>query len=240
MAEPTIDILYVAWNRMEFTTHTFEWLLAHTDWRRVRKLIVYDDGSEDGTLEFLRDAVQRAPHGKGEFRRSDLRSPPAVMNHYLATAESEWFAKVDNDIAVPGGWLESLISADAESPGFDLIGMEAGMTELAGRDGKKWDRHYRITPSTHIGGVGLMRTDLFKRTPRIPERGRFGFTEWQARYEVQTGWITPDLFCPQLDRIPCEPWVSLSEEYVRAGWQREWPKYHEKWMEPYWSWTVGA
>lgn len=238
MPEERIDVLFVAWNRLEFTTHTFEWLLAHTDWRRVNKLIVYDDGSEDGTFEFLRDSIERVPYGKGEFRRSDLRSPPAIMNHYLATAESAWFAKIDNDIAVPGSWLERLLAANDNSPGFDLIGMEAGMVELAGRDGKKWNGLYRVTPSTHIGGVGLMRTGAFKGRPRIPERGRFGFTEWQARYELETGWITPDLFCPQLDRLPFEPWLSLSERYLEEGWQREWERYDVKWMAPYWAWMV--
>jgi glycosyltransferase involved in cell wall biosynthesis len=235
-----IDILYVAWNRHEFTSRTFEWLLAHTPWRLVNKLVVYDDGSEDGTQAFLRDTIKRVPYAKGELRLSDLRSPPAIMNHYLATAESDWFAKIDNDIALPGGWFEALIAANINSPGFDLIGMEAGMIELEGRDGKKWDHLYQITESTHIGGVGFMRTRKFKENPRIPERGRFGFTEWQDRYGARTGWITPDLLCPQLDRIPVEPFLSLSEQYVEEGWQREWPKYSEEWMEPYWSWMLGG
>lgn len=236
MSSPNIDVLYCAWNRLEFTTATWAWLLAHTNWRMVNKLIVYDDGSEDGTQEFLKDAIKQIPYDKGELRISDLRSPPAVMNHYIATAESDWFAKIDNDIALPGSWLESLLAANSNTPGYDLIGMEAGLVELEGRDGKHWDRRYRITESTHIGGVGLMRTRLFKDSPVIPSRGRFGFTEWQVRYDVRTGWITPDLLCPQLDRLPFEPWASLSEQYVEEGWQRQWPKYDETWMQPYWSW----
>lgn len=238
MADNKIDVLYLAYNRLEFTTHTFGWLLAHTNWRMVNRFIVYDDGSEDGTQEFLRDAISSVPYDKAELRISDLRSPPAIMNHYIATAESDWFCKVDNDIALPGGYLEALAAASTNCPEYRLIGMEAGTVELAGRDGKKWNNMYRVVPSTHIGGVGLMHTQTFKDTPQIPSRGRFGFTEWQVRYDIRSGWICPDLLCPQLDRVPIEPFVSLSERYVEEGWQRDWPKYSEKWMEAYWSWML--
>ena len=51
-----IDILYVGWNRLEFTKATFEALKANTDWSLVRHLHIHDDGSTDGTREWLRDA----------------------------------------------------------------------------------------------------------------------------------------------------------------------------------------
>lgn len=237
----TIDIVYVAWNRLDFTSATWAWLLAHTDWTKVNRLIVYDDGSEDGTLEFLREQVERLDGMNGgtvaELRVGDFRSPVAVMNHYLQTSEADLFAKIDNDIAVPGGWLEAMLSVMLAEPAIELLGMEAGMIELAGRDGKEWDGVYRFEPSSHIGGVGLMRVAAFRDRPPLPSRGRFGFTEWQNRYEPVRGWIRPDLFVPQLDRIPEEPWRSLSGTYIDNGWQRWWPAYSEKWMEPYWEWT---
>lgn len=239
----TIDVLYCAWNRREFTTATWSWMMAHTDWSEVSRLIVYDDGSEDGTLEFLRERVVELDGMNGgtiaELRVSDLRAPGAVMNHYVATAESDWFAKIDNDIALPGGWLEALVHVAIGRRRPDLVGMEAGMIELPGRDGKKWDGNYQFEPASHIGGVGLMRTGFFKHHPPIATRAgsRHGFTDWQNRHDPVRGWVRPDILCPQLDRIPEEPWISLSEEYVANGWQREWPKYSEKWMEPYFEWT---
>jgi glycosyltransferase involved in cell wall biosynthesis len=232
-----LDILYLAWNRMQFTMDTFEWMVAHTRWKWVTKLIVYDDGSEDGTQEFLRDAVDRCTVVDVELRLSDLRSPPAVMNHYLATSEAEWFVKLDNDIALPGGWLEKIVRAHNANPEYELIGMEAGMVALDGRDGV---RHggYSVTESSHIGGVGLMNVDAFRARPRIPERGRFGFTEWQDRYQPVRGWVTPDILCPQLDRVPIDRYRKLSEQYVKEGWQRAWSPYDEKWMAPYWEWML--
>lgn len=237
----SLEILYLAWNRREFTSHTWAWLMAHTAWDYVSKVVVYDDGSEDGTLEFLRDNAKpfRRKHRtiQVELRESNLRSPAAIMNHFVATCRAEVFVKLDNDIALCGGWLEKMLDVMTRHPEVELLGMEAGMVAMQGRDGNIYQT-YEVEPCTHIGGVGMMRTSAFIDRPPIPFRvgDRIGFTEWQDRYELNRGWIIPDLDVPQLDKMPIEPWVSLTAEYIEKGWNREWPKYDEKWMAPYWRW----
>ena len=234
-----VEILFCAWNRLEFTTSVWSWMLAHTNWDYVDRLVIYDDGSEDGTQEFLRqhEGVLRR-HGRSipiEVRLSNFGSPPAIMNHYLATTQADAFVKIDNDIALPGGWLEKMLDVFERHPELDLLGMEAGMIALLGRDGVKHEG-YEAEPCTHIGGVGLMRVSGFRSRPEIPYRGRFGFTEWQERYDVPRAWITPDICCPQLDRLPFEPWIELADEYIEKGWSRPWGKYDSEWMAPYWAW----
>lgn len=236
-----IEILYCAWNRLEFTTASWSWMMAHTNWNLVSKLVVYDDGSEDGTLEFLRDKAKPFRRTSRtievELRQSNLQSPAAIMNHYLATCNADLFAKIDNDIALCGGWMEKMYDVMGRHPELELLGMEAGMIAMQGRDGVV-HKEYGYEPCSHIGGVGLMRVSAFKSRPEIPYRlaTRMGFTEWQNRHEPVRGWIKPDLDVPQLDRLPHEPWASLTEDYVKKGWNREWPKYDEKWMAPYWGW----
>jgi glycosyltransferase involved in cell wall biosynthesis len=234
-----IDVLYTAWNRRDYVAATLAWLRAHTDWNLVNQLVIYDDGSEDGTLELLRDAVDEDWPVPVDLRLSDLRSPPAIMNHYLATAEAAMFAKVDSDIALPGGWLNRLLNVLDSTHGLEVLGMEAGRSALPGRDGAPGPGGpYGAERCTHIGGVGLMRVSAFRIRPRIPERGRFGWTEHQQRHKFGRAWITPDLLCPQLDRIPEEPWASLAADYVERGWAREWGKYDATWMTPYWQWMT--
>lgn len=226
------------------TSASWSWLQSHTNWDLVNKLVVYDDGSEDGTLEFLREQTERGKirhHHRDipvELRVGDFRSPPAIMNHFVRTCEADAFAKIDSDIALPGGWLEKMADVLEKHPDLDLLGMEAGQVAMQGRDGVVYPE-YGIEPCTHIGGVGLMRTSAFRKRPEIPYRGRFGFTEWQQRYDVPRAWIKPDIHCPQLDKIPDEPWASLTEEYIEKGWSRPWGKYDE-WTRPYYQWVLDS
>lgn len=242
----SVDVLYVAWNRREFTEVTFPLLLANTNWTLADRLVIHDDGSEDGTLEYLGDAHTACPVPV-VFESRPLRSPPAIMNRYVARRDAaEWFAKIDSDIACPPKWLDRMLDVLADHPEIDLLGMEGGRT------GTPW-QHYGpgVTPETSrygvedarwIGGVGLFRTEAFACRPKLREdTGRDGLTHFQVEYGHDLGiaWICPDLLVSCLDMIPMEPYVELSERYVEAGWARAWGKYHERWTY-YHSWFTGA
>lgn len=230
-----IDIIYPAWNRLEFTKISFDTLAKNTNWSLVRKLIVYEDGSTDGTREYLDAQVKEAQANGINASLSYLGfgSPVRVMNHYLDREPAELFAKIDSDIACPPGWLESLLAVMDGSPELEILGMQAGMT-LQPLDIDCMNL-YSYQSATHIGGVGLMRSSAFLTRERPQARGRFGFTDWQQREAPRLGWITPDICCPQLDLLPFEPFTSLSAEYVEKGWQRHWPPYHPNatWI---WDW----
>lgn len=232
-----IDIVYLAWNRLDFTRFTFETLLKHTNWDRVGRLIVYDDGSTDGTREWLIDNIDRAPV-ETDIRLTSLASPVSIMLNYVnGAAGTDWFVKLDNDIALPDGWLDELADLAEANPEIDLLGMEAGMTSVGGQHGEPWAGERWTRDCSHIGGIGLMRMEAFGLTPRLFANGRrYGFTEWQHRAHPNRGWIEPDLRCPLLDRLPFEPFTSLSARYVAEGWQRDWPKYDPVWMAWSWDW----
>jgi hypothetical protein len=243
----SLDVLYVAWNRREFTEVTFPLLLENTDWTLVRELHIHDDVSTDGAGDYLRDALADCPVPV-VFESVELRSPPAVMNRYVARPDAAtWFAKIDSDVAVPAGWLEAMLGVLGQSPELDILGMEGGRTgtpwQVFGLDAfqsDEWD--YGYEEARWIGGVGVFRTNAFASRPRMRENaGRDGLTHFQTEYghDLGIGWIRPDLLVSCLDMIPLEPYVSLSEAYVEAGWQREWPKYHERWTY-YHSWFTGA
>ena len=232
-----VEILYCAWNRLEFTKATFELLKRNTAWEYVSRLVVYDDGSEDGTLEYLRDGEHPLPVPAFELREGGWHSTGATMNDFIALTEADYFVKVDNDIAMPPGWLERVIAAAKRHPEYELVGMEAGWT---GRhEGILKPNRYTVLPARHIGGVGLMRTSAFTMRKPVPlslgKNGRAGFTIWQHRYHVPCGWLKPDLPNVQLDRLPIQPWRGLSEHYVEQGWARAWDPYPDDFKE-WWAW----
>jgi len=241
-----IDVLYPIWNRREFTRFSLQMLLDNTDWSLVRKLVIHDDGSDksEGVLPMVQDMVHDQKPGCEvviHARPWGVRfgSPPAVMNWYIDEhGDSRYFAKVDSDIVVPPDWLKALISVTEKHPHLELLGFEAGRMGPPGHNGTPWDwdrplEGYSYEKCQHIGGVGLMKTASFKIRPKLLEgEGRFGFTEWQHEYKPVRGWITPDLLVAELTRIPFEPWISLSQQYIEKTWEREWPRYHPAW--PYW------
>lgn len=149
-----VDLLYVSYNRLEYTRASFEALLKHTDWSLVRRLYVADDESTDGSRDFLLDAIADAPVPR-VMTGGRFGGPVAAMNWYLeyeSTCEAcdgtgfkggelygdiclacngsgeekhpDVFAKIDNDFVVCPGWLNELTRVLAAHPELDVLGME--------------------------------------------------------------------------------------------------------------------
>lgn len=229
----SLDLIYLTHNRREFTELTFTLLAENTNWDLVDRLIVYDDHSIDGAREYVGDRIKLIPVDS-EIRDHEFGSPVAVMNHYIASAESKLFAKVDNDLALPEGWLEIFLGIMERHPDLELLGCES---PFMGPPKLGWNGVYTYTPWRHIGGNGLMRTDFFRRTGPMDVEGVYhGFTGHQWRWKPVRGWVTPDILLCLLDRCPVEPWLSLSKSYVERGWQRRWEHVIPPDYSMYWEW----
>jgi hypothetical protein len=211
-----LEILYLNWNRRDFAKRSFKALADNTNWLKVSRLVVYDDGSEDGADEIVYEMGMKVPVPAFEFRRVRFRSPPITMNDFLSQTDADLFVKIDSDICVPKGWLQAMMGVMENNPDLELLGMEAGRGERPGKT-----NNYSYVPSSHIGGVGLMRVRSFHTRRAIPGWGYQGFTHWQTKLNPTRGFIDPYILCPALDRIPVDPWASLSEHYHEKGWQRK-------------------
>jgi len=228
-----IDVLYLCHGRRTFTEATLWNLIHNTNWSLVDRFVVYNDAAPDGgeTTALLHEMLE----GSAEIRLTNLGSPVGVMNHFVWRSRCEIFAKIDNDIMVPPGWLEAMMQVMKDDPGLELLGMEPGMSGV--RAPKEMPACYSYMPSSHIGGVGLMRREAFERRSYPRPNGRFGFTEWQHRYRPVRGWIQPDLRMFALDQLPFEPWQELTTRYIGMGLNRDWPKYPAD-MQWYWEWSA--
>jgi len=223
-----VDILLPTFNRLEFTRETVTCLLANTEWDLVRNVVVLDDQSTDGTWEYLQSLSWPVPN---VMRRDRIGGPVAAMIQYVGNGAASVFAKIDSDTIVPPLWLSECLSVMDAEPDLDLLGIEAFCPAYGG------SRPRSAVRTPHIGGIGLMRSRAFRDT--LPEAdGRWGFTAWQEKNEsVGRGWLNPALPVFLLDHLPMEPWASLSKEYVRQGWQREWPEYGPQ-HEHLWQWWL--
>ncbi len=230
-----IDLLYLTCNRIEFTIETFSTLLANTDWKLVNTLFLWDDGSVDGTLEWLREQKSRVPTHV-ELVTTRFGSPVRAMSEWIRRARAPILAKIDNDTMAPPDWLSESLAVMDRHPELHFLGIEALYPAVAGR----LDRGY--APSDWISGLGLYRRRAFERTQPTVHEKYFGLEEWQMRQgsALVRGWMNPALPLFLLDRMPFEPWFSLSERYIRSGHQRPWQRYAptcELWN---WRWPNAA
>lgn len=233
----TVELLFTSHNRLEFSQESFAALHSNTNWELVSRLHVCDDQSRDGTYEFLAEAIRDFPVPVTLLRQPFLGS----VNGLIATAErveAPMLAKIDNDVIVCPGWLDTMHEVLTGSERLDALGMEPG-----------FGAHYSFTfgltekrvwkPARWIGGVGLFRTSIFRRG-RLRQNDRyFGLTAFWRRY-ARCGWVTPDLPVFLLDKLPLEPWRSLTKQYVLRGWSREWPEdlLYSPEMAPYYAWWL--
>ena len=249
-----IDILFVAFNRLPYTIESFEALIRNTNWLHVERLFVQDDGSTDGTIDYLHEAVNRVP-ARTELRHGPLGGPVAAMNWYLDnrseipcdslehTPKECWrcggtgtaligVREIDNDFVVCPGWLDEMLRVFADNAGLDVLGTEPMIGPSVPGE---VERDYE--PSTHIGGKGLIRSRIVDGCRPVPHgvNGYQGWTQYQHRHEFSRGWIRPELCTFGIDQIPVEPWASLALDYESRGWARRWPTYSED-MSHYWDW----
>jgi GT2 family glycosyltransferase len=228
-----IDLIHLSHNRLEFTKASLAALEANTNWAKVGRLILYDDNSQDGTREFLEAWARETLIGTDvELRFGTFGHPVNVMLDFLRNLQRHSiFGKIDSDTMVPPAWLDQCLDVMDRRPELDLLGIEA-MNPV---DDCPQKRSY--TDARFIGGIGLMRAAVFFQNPGLGPSGRyFGFTEWQERNPiVKKGWLNPSLPVFLLDRVPLEPWRSLSKEYTERFGQRDWGPYDMN-MAAMWEW----
>lgn len=235
-----IDILYLACGRPEFTQASLSSLLLHTNPALVDRLLICLDGGADIRLSAIAGLtanmmfdhfVNRERHG----------GPVAIMNKFLDQPGAPIFAKIDNDVILPPGWLDAAAAVMQENPTLDFLGIEppasrtrnpSRIVHMAGPPAVPEDRTCQggYASTYCVGGVGLFRRSVFEGRPRMAPHhsGRGGFGEWQLlHHEVTKGWIVPPLKLFLLDRLPFEPWLSLSKKYNAEGIQRPWTNYED-------------
>lgn len=98
------SIVIVSYNALERTKKCLEGLRAAADPRFPCEILVVDNGSSDGSAQWLSQQRDIALE-----LNSDNRGAPAARNQALARAKGRWIVVMDNDAIVTPGWLERLL-----------------------------------------------------------------------------------------------------------------------------------
>jgi GT2 family glycosyltransferase len=103
---PLVSIIVVVHNNLLFTRMCLESVLANTDWRWL-ELIVVDNGSTDGTQEYLSELAKNVSVVRVISPGENLGFAEA-NNLGFSASQGEMIVLLNNDTIVADGWLPCL------------------------------------------------------------------------------------------------------------------------------------
>ncbi|WP_460318037.1 glycosyltransferase [Pseudomonas ogarae] len=125
-----VSIVLVTYNNLNLTIQCVNSILRNTTWPNYQ-LIVVDNGSEDGTGDYLERLRQAVPTAK-VILNLDNRGFSAANNQGLREADGDILLLLNNDTVVPDGWLDPLVR-HLRNPS---IGMVGPVTNAVGNEAK--------------------------------------------------------------------------------------------------------
>ena len=101
------SIIVVTWNNVVLNRLCLDSIFSNTD-VGTYELLVVDNGSADGTVEFLHQMADAHPELRVTIN-AENRGFAAAVNQGLAAATGEVLVILNNDTLVPPGWLAGLM-----------------------------------------------------------------------------------------------------------------------------------
>lgn len=224
MPLPRISVLLPAFNALATLPRAVASIRAQTftDW----ELLVVDDGSMDGTTEWLR--AQAA----GEPRMKVISQPHggivAALNHGLATARGEFIARMDaDDESLPERLAEQVALLDAQPD----IGVVGSLVEFAG------DRAVSQGYALHVDWLNTIispeqislnrfvespfaHPSVMFRRELVARHGNYREGDFPEDYELWLRWLAADV------RMAKTPRVLLRWHDLPARLSRTDPRYN--------------
>jgi len=244
MTTPKFDIICLVHNKLPITRGFVKSIFAHTS---NFQLIFVDNGSTDGTAEFLKKG---ADDNKWKVVTSQKNlGVIGGRNLGVQYIESDFFMNIDNDQYVKSGWIESLFQVMTEN-NADIVGPEAWAilppkTPGAINIGPETipDRSYfpykhcqhRFDKFNYIGcGGSLIRRTVYEKIGLFDERFNPAYFEdpdfaWRAiQAGFKLGW---DINCP-IDHLAHQTFNHQTLFNKNTQFIKSWKAFRDKWF-PY-------
>jgi glycosyltransferase involved in cell wall biosynthesis len=182
-----MPVLFTTFNRLGFTKRTLSVLLQNTP---EGEIIVIDNGSTDGTVEYLKSLS-----GFELVLNEKNTGISGAMNTFFEmTKEAEFVAKVDNDTIVPVNWLSDLITV-LEQAHLDIVQaahyfhstIYKDWDDLSQRRLTKQLENGNVVYAKIVGGSGIVLRRSIVKEP-LEDNGLYGWGDFQCKHrEYQRG-----------------------------------------------------
>jgi len=233
-----VEIIIPVFNQLEFTRQCLESFFRCPPLASAR-LIVVDNGSGDGTAEYLKKFPQIEV-----IHNAENLGCAAAWNQGFRVTKSNWIAILNNDVVLTPGWLDGLL-AFAESEQLDIVSpalregplnyeIESYAREFVQAAGSI------IRPGVAHGVCFLVRRRVFESIGLFDENFRIGQFEdadffqraRQAEFRLGStgcsfmhhfGSVTQNAI---RSRRNASPYEASNRAYYRKKWKLGWAKRH--------------
>lgn len=113
------SIVILTHNQLDYTKRCLESIAMHTP--EAHELIVVDNASTDGTVEYLKAWVETHPQHRVIFNEEN-KGFSAGNNQGIGLARGEYIMVLNNDTVVTPGWLGRLLKCANTSPKIGIVG----------------------------------------------------------------------------------------------------------------------
>jgi len=195
-----IDLIFIAYNRLPYVKLTLPTLLK--DPTEEFSLTIWDNGSTDGTREYLssmddpRIIRKVFPDGNAYLH--------GAVNNLVRNSSADLIGIVFDDILVTPGWTRTLAQAHADVPEFGMIGSwhfppEDFDYELAKHKIQNFGRHQVLRhPWTGVGG-GLVKVKTMRECGPLESSRTTDYWIRMALRGYINGYYFPLIYADHMD-----------------------------------------
>ena len=214
-----IDLIYVTYNRLEYTRKSLPSLLA--DPGEDFSLTIWDNASTDGTVEYLRNEINDPRIADVVFSKENIGQTNAV-NRIWSNSKADLLGKIDNDCIMNAGWTRTLAQAHQDIPKLGIVAcwhfpIEDFDEDAAGKAGKiqRFGDH-RIFRHPWTCGTGfLFKRSLFEKFGPIKKKDTTNYWLKIASKGYINGFYYPLVLQEHMDDPKSEHCLLKDDESIR-------------------------
>ncbi len=157
---PEVSIVMLTYNALEYTKKCVRTILEHT--QIPYEIIFVDNGSKDGTVDYLKELTHQYSHIRAVFNRTN-KGFAYGNNQGARKARGKYVLFLNNDVLVSDGWLEDLVKAIERNP---MIGMVGPITNSISGLQRVTQIPYQDEAGFHAFAAQVRQLNRDKITPR--------------------------------------------------------------------------
>ena len=180
-----IPVLFITYNRLKYSVQAMHALLKTN---HAIRIYVWDNGSTDGTVEWLRTIEKESKIDYMRYNPTNVGINKAFNEFIRRYRDCDFLAKIDNDTVITEDWIDKLLEVLLEKQDLDVIG--AFMQRPLGWTFQEWVdsvmkketfKENYLAYNSYTGGTGVMfRTKIF---------WEYGLL-WEKAESMQGDWTT--------------------------------------------------